>query len=109
MLFGGCVDCGGGGVNVLRKAAIALHVLATCTVLAACAHTSEPVIRTVEVKVPVAVRCGSDPGPTPAFSDTNEALRAAKDIFERVRLVMAGRSQRDGWIATLTASSAGCR
>lgn len=76
--------------------------------LTACA-SQEPRIITKEVKVPVPVACAVSPGPDPAFSDTPEALRAAADIFEQAKLLLAGRAQRDGRIAELKAAVAGCR
>lgn len=61
--------------------------------LAACAHSPTPQIRTVEVRVPVAVPCPVDL-PEPNYSDTDAALLAAPDIFERVKLLLAGREER---------------
>lgn len=63
--------------------------------LAGCGTTKppEPIIRTVEVRVPVPVPCVIDVL-EPVYSDTPEALRAAPDIFERVKLLMAGRMER---------------
>lgn len=87
----------------------AIRIGVLCSALAACAHAPEPRIVTREVKVPVAVPCAVDPGPDPAFSDTPEALRAALDIYELVRLLLAGRLQRDARIVELKAASAGCR
>ena len=77
--------------------------------LTACATTSEPRIEVREVKVPVSVPCAADPGPDPAYSDTAEALRAARDTFERVKLLLAGRAQRDARLAELKAANAACR
>jgi hypothetical protein len=75
--------------------------------LAGCA-TAEPRIVIKEVKVPVPVVCATKAGPDPAFSDTPEALRAAADLFEQVKLLLAGRNQRDARIAELKADNAGC-
>lgn len=62
--------------------------------LAGCAHQPvEPIIRTVEVRVPVPVPCAIDI-PDPVYSDTPEALRAAPNLFERVKLLLAGREER---------------
>lgn len=88
--------------------ALAISVVAGCASLAACATAPEPRIVTKEVRVPVPVACASKPGPDPAFSDTNEALRAAGDLFEQVRLLLAGRAQRDARLTELKASVAGC-
>jgi hypothetical protein len=77
--------------------------------LAACASTSEPKIRTVEVQVPVAVHCAADAGNDPQYADTPDALKAASDLFERVKLLLAGRAQRDARLAELKAANSGCR
>lgn len=89
----------------MKAVTVALAALA----LAACSTAGEPRIVTKEVTVPIAVKCADDAGPTPAFADTREALEAAKDIFARVKLLLAGRAQRDARIAELTAANAGCR
>ena len=97
-------------MNVLRKAALSLQVLATCSLLAACATDQGPAKVAVQrVEVPVALPCSVDPGPDPAFADTPEAIRQAADIFERAKLLLAGRAQRDARINELKAASAGCR
>lgn len=80
-----------------------IAILAACLALAACGTTRierpEPIIRTVEVKVPVddpacareaVARLGADP----AYPDTPEAIRAALNLFERVKLLLAGRELR---------------
>lgn len=77
--------------------------------LVGCATTREPQIRTVEVKVPVPVKCSADPGPKPAYPDTDEALRAASDIFDRTKLLLAGRRLRIAREGELEAANAGCR
>lgn len=77
-----------------------------------CAHDAaapEPRIEIREVKIPVAVACAANPGPDPAFADAPDALRQAADVFERVKLLLAGRAQRDGRLAELKAATAGCR
>jgi len=85
-----------------------VSVLALFLTCAACATTSEPRIITKEVRVPVPVACAASPGPDPAFSDTPEALRAAADVFEQAKLLLAGRAQRDARLAELKAAVAGC-
>jgi hypothetical protein len=77
--------------------------------LTACASTPEPRIITKIVQVPIAVKCAVDPGADPVYADTPDALKAAGDLFERVKLLLAGRAQRDGRLAELKASVAGCR
>jgi hypothetical protein len=89
----------------LSKAAPIIPIL----FLTACATAGEPKIVTREVKVPVAVKCSADPGPAPPYVDTAEALKAAPDLFERVKLLLAGRLQRMAREAELVAANAGCR
>lgn len=65
--------------------------------LAGCAATAapEPVIRTVEVVVPVPVSCIPESlGGPEAYADDAAALLAAPDGAERYRLLTIGRSQR---------------
>ena len=68
------------------------------TALAACAGGAlpEPVVRTVEVQVPVPQPCDAADrlGPPPVYPDGDEALRVAPDLFEQVRLLVAGRLLR---------------
>lgn len=67
--------------------------------LGGCATTKqdkEPVVVTQEVKVPVPVPCTAlaQLGAEPPYADTDEALKAAPDIFTRVQLLLMGRLQR---------------
>jgi hypothetical protein len=100
-------------MNVSTKRRFPIHVLATCSLLSACANrptpTLTPKVVTQRVDVPVAIRCAADPGPEPQYVDTPEALRAATDLYARVRLLLAGRDQRDARLAELSAALAGCR
>lgn len=75
---------------------LALFAILTWPVLTAgsCATTSEPTIRTVEVRVPVHAPCSLTPPPEPEFADTDAALRDAPDHVARVRLLVIGRLQR---------------
>ena len=82
--------------------------------LAACAHSvterPDPIVQTVEVKVPVAVPCKAlaELGPEPTYPDTDAALKAAPDLFERVKLLAAGRVLRAARLARYTAAAASC-
>lgn len=78
---------------------------------ASCATTRapEPTIVTQRVEIPVAVPCAADPGPDPAYADANPALQAAADLYDRVRLLLAGRDQRQARELELKAAVAGCR
>lgn len=68
--------------------------------LGACSHAvqsrPEPIIRTVEVKVPVVQPCPALEalGPSPAYPDSDAALAAAPNLYERVKLLLAGRVLR---------------
>jgi len=90
------------------KAMIALGLLLTgCASVAA----PEPVVRTVEVRVPVPVPCApADADLTPpGYPDTDAALIAAQDAAERYSLVYAGRGLRAAREAELAAVLEGCR
>lgn len=78
--------------------------------LAACATKPEPVIRTIEVKVPVAVECVPKalPGP-PTYPDTDAALRAAPSAADRYLLTAAGRLLRVQRLAEVEPVIAACR
>jgi len=70
--------------------------LALLAALAACAtRPAEPLLKPVEVTVPVAIACPARRAPAPAYPDTAAALAAAPDLFERVKLLLAGRVLRD--------------
>lgn len=77
-----------------------LAAAAMAVSLGACKTTGDvdpqPVVKTVEVKVPVTVPCKAleQLGVEPIYPDTNKALQGATDIFEQVRLLMAGRLMR---------------
>lgn len=67
--------------------------------LAACAGKTpppEPIVRTVEVQIPVPQPCVPKTlGAQPIYIDSDKALVGAKDAAERYRLLYAGRKQRD--------------
>lgn len=76
-------------------------LVAVLATLPACATTkaSDDVpaaVRTVEVKVPVAIPCAAlgKLGEEPAYVDSAGALRMAADVYEQARLLLAGRKQR---------------
>ena len=78
--------------------------------LAACATAPEPVIRTVEIKVPVRQSCvPQNLGSAPTYIDTDDALRAARDPAERYRLVIAGRQQRSARLGEVEPVIQTCR
>lgn len=94
-----------------------IAMLAACLALAACGTTRierpEPIIRTVEVQVPV-----DDPacaraaveriGPAPAYPDNATAIRSAADLFERVKLLLAARELRIAREAALADALKAC-
>lgn len=89
--------------------------LALCLTVAACASgpalpPPEPIIRTVEIKVPVQVPCPAleKLGAEPIYPDTDAALKAAANLFERVKLLMAGRVLRMARGAAVAAALASC-
>lgn len=84
--------------------------LLLCCLVAACASAPppEPVVRTVEVAVPIATPCRVSVGPAPAYADSADALRQAADIFDAMKLRAAGRAQRQAREAVLQAALDGC-
>lgn len=71
--------------------------------------TPEPHIVLRDVPIAVAVKCAADPGEAPQYADSDEALKAAPDIFTRVKLLLAGRAQRIARELELTAANSACR
>lgn len=90
---------------MIRRASLLL-----CCLVAACASAPppEPVVRTVEVAVPIATPCRVSVGPAPAYADSADALRQAADIFDAMKLRAAGRAQRQAREAVLQAALDGC-
>jgi len=86
-------------------------LIACLLALSACAPrpAPEPIVKTVEVQVPVAVPCRPDIGPEPVYADSPEALAAAPDVFEAMKLRIVGRGQRIARGAVLIAAIEGCR
>ncbi len=71
----------------------------------------EPIIRTVEVQVPVTVPCeaAAAVGVAPDYPDTDAALLAGADLRVRVALLLAGRLLRMDREATLQRAIEDCR
>ncbi len=85
--------------------------------LAGCAggnrERPEPIIKTVAVKVPVdspdcAREAIAELGGPLAYPDTKEALAAAENLFERVKLLLAARTLRIAREQALTDALAIC-
>lgn len=87
-------------------------IIAAALLLAGCATTAppEPVVRTVTVEVPVAVKCvpAKTPEP-PAYVDTDAALKAAAGPEDRYQLLAAGRIQRNQRLSTIEPILRSCR
>lgn len=89
---------------------------APLVLLAACqtAQAPEPVIRTVEVRVPVDdPRCAREAlarlrQESPAYPDTDEALRGVATAFEGTQLLVAGRLLRIAREAALVGAIEAC-
>lgn len=94
------------GWGGLGAALLAAGLLAACTTTKPPAP--EPIIRTVQVMVPVPIRCAPDLGPAPDYPDTAEAILAAPDVAERARLYGAGRPLRVQTERELRAALAEC-
>lgn len=80
-------------------------------VLAACSHApAAPLVRSVEVKVPVAVPCvpGTFP-PAPVYPDTRAALIAAPTLDAFEQIMQAGWLLRDARLTALEAQVDACR
>ena len=67
--------------------------LLASVMLAGCAHDPGK-IELQTVNVPVPVHCKPNIKPSETFPDTDQALKSAPDIFERVKLLLAGRDLR---------------
>lgn len=88
----------------MKRALIMALMLASCA-----SQPQKAVVKTVTVNVPVAAPCLKDIGPEPAYADTDAALKAAPDLFTRVRLLLAGRLQRMDRDAKRAAADSGCQ
>ncbi len=88
-----------------------IRVAAACLLLASCASTPpEPVIRTVEVKVPVPVTCVPANATTdPVFRVTRADILAASSAAERLRLLGVGFLERDAWMGETVPVLRGCK
>ena len=86
-----------------------LLAIPLCLALTACAATPEPIIRTVEVRVPVAVACIPDElDQKPEYLDEPEALRDA-DPATRYALLQEGWFLRRARLDVLEGAVEGCR
>ncbi len=88
----------------LRAGLLALALLSGC----ASGPAETPPVRVRTVEIPTPVRCRPQLGPEPDYPDTDAALRAAPDLFARVRLLLAGRLLRIARDEEKSAALAGC-
>lgn len=77
-------------------------------ILTGCATTAVAPVRTVTVDIPVPVHCNPALGPEPNYPDSDAALRAAPDLFSRVKLLLEGRLMRIQRQAELSAALKAC-
>lgn len=89
---------------MLRRSLIFLAL-----VLSVYGCASAPALPTV-VEVPVSVACvPQDFSPSPQYPDTKQALEAAPDLFERVKLLLIGKLMRDQRLTEFEAALSACR
>lgn len=95
----------------MKRFAILSMILALSACAATPAERPEPIIRTVEVKVPVVQPCPALEalGPSPEYPDSDAALTAAPNLYERVKLLIAGRLLRMTREANMSAIVQACR
>ncbi len=75
--------------------------------LAGCAGTAEPEIRTVRVEVPVQVPCRAPSVPVPPWAAAG--LKKTDSLEVKVRALLAERRQRIGYEKQLVAAVAACQ
>lgn len=96
-----------------RVAIMALAIFSLPVAACKTMERPEPIIRTVEIKVPVddpacAREAVARLGAAPAYPDTGEAIRSAADLFERVKLLLAARELRIAREAALADALKAC-
>ena len=80
---------------------LSIIAVAVALILAGCATPAapEPVVRTVQVQIPVATPClDADEAAVPAWRVTLEAVAAARGP-QRLRLAVAALAEREAWAA----------
>jgi len=87
-----------------------LAAFGLAVLLSSCATTApEPVVKPVTVEIPVPVPCVRDPlVPAPAYPDTPEALKAAPELSDFMKLLDAGARLRDQRITYLEGIAVKC-
>jgi hypothetical protein len=92
---------------MIRSYAILGMCILACIILAGCAHDAGK-IELQTVNVPVPVHCKPNIKPSETFPDTDQALKSAPDIFERVKLLLAGRDLRTARVNELEVALQAC-
>jgi hypothetical protein len=87
----------------MRTAIVFLALL-----LAGCATDQPGKIEIRTVNVPVPIHCKPNLSKEPDYPDTDQALRNAPNIFERVKLLLAGRKIRTARTNELETAITGC-
>ena len=93
---------------MIRAYAIFAACIIICIVLAGCASDKPGEIKLQTVNVPIPVHCTPTIETTVVYPDTDDALRTAANIFERTKLLVAGRDIRTARILKLEAALRGC-
>jgi hypothetical protein len=84
-------------------------VVVLCLALASCGHMREPRIVTRDVVIEKPVPCKVKAPAAPSYPDTDAAIAAAPDVFERGKLFIAGRLMRIAHEAQLRAALRACQ
>lgn len=85
-------------------------VAVTFLALTACSTPAEPIVRTVEVKVPVVQPCiPATLDLSPTYPDSDQAVRSAADPGDMLQLLAAGRLLRAQTLREWAAVMKACR
>lgn len=85
-------------------------VVLVCIALSACATApAAPRVVTKEVLIEKSVPCKIQPPTEPEWPDTDAAILAAPNVFERGKLFVAGRLLRIAYEAELRAALSACQ
>lgn len=93
---------------MIRALPIIAAMVCLSILLFGCGSTPPERVVTQTVNVPVPVHCKPDIETTVVYPDTDDALRSAVNIFERTKLLVAGRDIRTARILKLETALKGC-
>jgi|GEM_PF-2337912 len=93
---------------IIRALPILAAIACLAVVLFGCGTAPPERVVTQTVYVPTPVRCKAAARPSIEYPDSDEALRTAPDMFERVKLLLAGRNTRSARIQELESSLKAC-